>query len=186
MAARKTSFILKKRPPRAAVQFAKYREEVRKATNDIGEAHVKSREQVVSNWSRNSKPRFSYRTIVTLFRIAIEVMVREVNKDKPIWKWVDETGTKAHPITPKPSNRSRRLFFQWGGPGSYQAKTGANPARYGGPGVVRNGSLTVAARVRHPGFKARKFSDQINDDIEKGAKKTIRDAGRRGLRKGSR
>jgi hypothetical protein len=75
------------------------------------------------------------------------------------------------------------LFFSWGGPGSYEAKTGANPARFGGPGVVRGGQLRAARRVNHPGFPARKFSETINKDLEPEAEKAIKNGGARGLRK---
>lgn len=177
------TFVVTRKPPPVRILVEQFREEVRKDLNKVAKSHVKSREKVVSNWSAKSKPTFKARTVVTVGRIGIEVTVVEADTGKPIWKWLSQTGTKAHIIKPKPTNKSKRLFFKWGGPGSYDSKTKANPARFGGPGVVRGGKLTVAKAVNHPGFEARGFDKIINKDLQDDFKKAVKNGGSRGLRK---
>jgi hypothetical protein len=70
-----------------------------------------------------------------------------------IYKFVDE-GTRAHGISPK--RPGGRLRFQWGGPGSYTAKTTpgslvSGPGGPSGPEVLRYG-------VWHPGTQGRQFT----------------------------
>ena len=176
-------FTVAKRPPPAHVIYAEYREEVRKDLAKVAKSHVRSREKIVKNWSARSKPKFKANTVVTVGKLAIEVEVEEKNKAKPIWKWVSQTGTKAHVIKPKAGNKWQRLFFMWGGPGSYEPKTRTNPARYGGAGKVRGGKLTVARQVKHPGFPPRKFDEKVNEDLKPDFEKAIENGGRRGLKK---
>ena len=176
-------FTVAKRPPPAHIIHAEYREEVRKDLAKVAKSHVRSREKVVKNWSARSKPKFRADTVVTVGKLAIEVSVEEKDKKKPIWKWVSQTGTKAHVIKPKASNKYQRLFFMWGGPGSYEPKTRANPARYGGAGKVRGGKLAVARQVKHPRVLPRKFDEKINKDLEPDFKKAVYNGGRRGLRR---
>jgi hypothetical protein len=75
-----------------------------------------------------------------------------VSTDDKIWAMLD-AGTKPHPITPK---RAKRLRFQWGGKGSYKAKSrpgylGSNKGKISGPIVYRK-------RVNHPGTEPRKWT----------------------------
>lgn len=71
-------------------------------------------------------------------------------------------GTKPHVIRPK---NARSLRFQWGGPGSYQAKTtpriiASRPGGSSGPTVYRE-------EVHHPGTTAREFEKTISDKWQK-------------------
>lgn len=72
-----------------------------------------------------------------------------------IFGYVDK-GTRPHVIRPR---RAKALAFVWGGPGSYRAKTrsGFLSSTAGGP----TGSLVFRKFVRHPGTKARNFTEQI-------------------------
>jgi hypothetical protein len=86
---------------------------------------------------------------------ATEVSAAEwiISTDDSVWSMLDD-GTKPHIIRPK---RAKRLRFQWGGQGSYKAKTrpgylGSNKGRVSGPIVFRK-------QVRHPGTKPRKWTD---------------------------
>lgn len=182
MAKSRASFTVT-RTPSPNIYYREYREEIRKDFNKLGDAHVNSRKRVVSNWSNRTKPTFSHKVTVNLFVIGIQIMVREKSRKRPIWHWLDVTGIKAHVIRPKPGNKWGRLFFPWGGPGSYQAKTKAGPARWGGSGLVRGAKLTVAKMVKHPGFKPRKFSEAINKDLRPEARRAIKNGGARGLRR---
>lgn len=65
-------------------------------------------------------------------------------------------GTKPHIIRPRNANKLR---FQWGGPGSYQAKTTPRviASRSGGP----SGPIVYRRQVNHPGTEAREFPKEI-------------------------
>lgn len=177
------TLVLKRKPPSPNAQLKVYRDEVRKDLNKVKDAHLKARRQVVANWSKSTKPTFNGRVTVTAKQIGISITAREKQRNRPIWKWIDKTGTKAHVIRPKASNRRGLLFFQSGGKGSYQSKTSPNPARFGGSGMVRGGKLGVAKSVRHPGFRPRKFSEKINKDLRPEGARAIKNGGARGLRR---
>jgi len=89
-----------------------------------GSKGQKAFERIVENWSSDTKPTFTTK-IQVLIGVGVRITIdyKEANKNKPVWKWVNFTGTKAHRINPKPGNRYQRLFFMWGGPGSYESKT---------------------------------------------------------------
>jgi hypothetical protein len=184
MAKRGRNFTIVKKPPSPNIQFREYREEVRKDINKVAAAHVKSRERVVANWSEETRPKFSAKTTVTLILIGIQVLVKEASRKRPVWKWISQTGTKRHLI--KPKKAGGLLVFPWGGPGSYQAKTRPDPARYGGPGTVDKATLRFARFVNHPGFRPRRFDETINKDLEPTFLEAIDRAGRRGLRQAKR
>lgn len=84
-----------------------------------------------------------------------------VGTDDDIYNIVD-VGAKPHPIFPK---GPWPLRFIWGGPGSYKAKTA--------PGVINSwpgGPSGVEVRrpfiPKHPGHKARRFSETITEKTE--------------------
>lgn len=183
---RKNSFVLKRKPPSPRFQIKAVREEVRGRLKKVGDRHVKSRERVVANWSSKSRPSFRSRVTATANQVGLQVFVTEADDSKPLWKWIDETGTKPHIIRPRPSNKRGLLAFVTGGPGSYQAKTGASPARFGGPGRVTGGQLRFARQVRHPGFRARNFSKAINKDLKDSELKALKNGVAAGLRKAKR
>jgi len=167
----KAKFKRVSRAPSVNEIMARIQRAERDVLEDIGDLHVKKRENVVRNFSKKTKPKFS-RTVKSKSKgTTLTVEVKEVNENKPIWKWLDETGTEPHPISPK---KAKALKFTWGGKGSYRAKTYPNPARWGGPGVVQNGKTVFRREVQHPGFPARHFSDEINKDMEKVELKLIR------------
>ena len=85
-----------------------------------------------------------------------------------IYTFVD-LGTKKHDITPKKPGGV--LSFQWGGPGSYKAKT--KPRRLTSSGGGATGPMVAFKAVKHPGTKARQFSSII---ARKWRKKLPKDA----------
>jgi hypothetical protein len=94
---------------------------------------------------------------------AIEILVG-TNDD--IYRYVDE-GTKPHPIfagiyTGKSNKKA--LAFQWGGKGSYRAKT--KPGVIGSTGGGPTGPMVAFPYVQHPGTKPRKFSEIIKKKWE--------------------
>lgn len=125
----------------------------------VKEALVESHRRVVADWEH--QPDFAARKYVEADRLAVSVY--PTGPSKSIWEYVDQ-GTRPHPITPK---RARFLRFQWGGPGSYVAKTLPRPARtVSGGGRVVGGVTVYAKRVEHPGSEGRGFTQQIAEDIE--------------------
>lgn len=184
---------LVRKPRTPKVQQRIIREEVRQKLKPVVKIAQQSYERVVSNWE--NKPEFGTRIIVTSDKIQALVTLKRSGAKKlrgssnattaDLWKWIDQTGTKAHPIPKQPKTRGA-LRFTWGGPGSYQSKTGARPARFGGPGVVQRGETVYRKQVQHPGFPPRKFSEAIGKDLRPQFNRAI-DAGyRSGFRKATR
>lgn len=75
--------------------------------------------------------------------------------DNKIYKFVND-GTHAHIIRPK---KAKALRFQWGGYGSYKAKT--VPGKIGSRSGGATGDIVHATYVLHPGTEARKFTEAI-------------------------
>jgi hypothetical protein len=170
------------------MQIQDFRDEVRVGAKRTGNKGQKAFERIVENWSSATRPEFSQRVEVSqrIGGVRLTIAYKEANPNKPIWQWINFTGTKAHRINPKPGNPYQRLFFMWGGPGSYEPKTNLNPARFGGAGVVRGGQLTVSTGTNHPGFFPRNFHVPIQRELEPDFKKEVYNGGRRGLRRAKR
>lgn len=177
----KNFFTITKRPPKASKQYKAVRDEVRVGLNRVGKQIQLAFKRVVSNW--RNKPGFGYQVGSGPRQLFLRVHTTGSKKAKRIWDWIDKTGTKPHIIRPK---RAKFLRFERGGEGSYIAKTGANPARFGGPGIVKNGRIVYAKQVRHPGFKPREFGVAILKDAMPRIEKEIRNGYRRGLRRAKR
>lgn len=158
-----------KKPPPVGVMKQAINQEITKQLQPVGRQHVNERKRIVANFEH--KPEFGFRVSATEKQITLSVVLE--NSDTPVsdnwtvgdlWKALDSEGTPPHDITPKDANGF--LVFNWGGPGSYDAKT--KPiARFGGSGEVRNGEKTVRKKVSHPGFPPRKFSDSINKRLRR-------------------
>jgi hypothetical protein len=168
--------VAKKLPP-LKKQILDVQNEIRKDLDKAGKALEKSLERVVSDWSSETKPTFKVKTIVTAQRIGVNLTVKEANRKKPVWKWVDQTGTKKHKI-PKRPKRAGVLRYRTG----YQAKTRPNPARHGGPGRA-TGPWRSAKQVTHPGFPPRRFTEQILKDLRPEFNRAVRNGARRGMRR---
>ena len=179
----KSNFVMTKKAPAASKTYNSVRTEIRKDLGVVGKRGEASYRRVVADWSEKSRPDFKSRgeSGPKITRLTIRAIGTKFQLF--IWKMINKTGRKAKKIFPKPSNKLGLLFFQWGGPGSYQAKTRPNPARFGGPGTVANGRLTVAKSADHKGFPPRRFDKALNPEIEEEALDAIRRAGRRGLQR---
>ncbi|MCA9326776.1 hypothetical protein KC976_04235 [Candidatus Saccharibacteria bacterium] len=173
-----TLFQITKRPPKASRQYKVVRDEVRVGLKRVGDRVVKAYENVVKNW--RGKPGFKAQ--IGSGEKVLFVRIRVTGKRRVIdnWNRIDKTGARPHVIRPK---RGKFLRFVWGGYGSYDAKTKAAPARFGGSGRVSNGRVVFLRKVNHPGFKPRKFSEAINKDALPVLERETRNAVRRGLRK---
>lgn len=124
--------------------------ELLNAMRKAGRAIQKDFEKTTRTWEH--KPKFEALTSLTG-----PGPVVLVGTDNLIYKFVDE-GTKPHPIfagvyTGKSNKKT--LAFQWGGPGSYTAKT--TPRIIGSQAGGQSGEGVLRAYVQHPGIKAREF-----------------------------
>lgn len=180
----KTSFKLIRKPRTPNIQYRTLRGEVVKKLEPVAQQAVVARRKVVANWK--NKPDWAYkisvkpdaiRVIVNLTRPK-QVEGSDINTNT-LWKFIDK-GTKPHRIKAK---KAPLLKFKSGGKGSYQAKTGANPARYGGPGRVTNPQWVSKKEVQHPGFPGREFEKAINKDLKGKFNNAIDSGYRAGLRK---
>lgn len=158
-----------KRPPPPEAQFKIIQQEIAKQLQPVARAHVNDRKRVTDNFEH--KPDFDSKITVTQKQVTLWIFIKnstdKVSDNWTIgdsWAALDKKGTKPHDITPKRPNG--HLRFLWGGPGSYQPKT--RPiARGGGPGKVTNGEVRYTKKVKHPGFKPRKFSEVINKRLKR-------------------
>lgn len=104
---------------------------------------------------------------------AVEVLV---GTDDKIYGYVND-GTKPHLIFPR---SGKALRFQWGGKGSYKAKT--QPRRISsGPGGP-SGPMVHMAYVQHPGTDAREFDKEIEKKWRKPYRRRIEQAMAEGAR----
>jgi len=129
------------------------------AANEAARDIQKDFEATTKTW--NHKPQFVKE--VDTKASPVQVLV---GTDDEIYRYVDE-GTKPHPIfagiyTGKSNKKA--LSFQWGGKGSYRAKTspGVIGSKAGGP----TGPFVAFPFVQHPGTKPRNFDITIQKKWE--------------------
>lgn len=180
---------LVRKPKSPKIIHQSVRQTVINELKGVAKAATASYDKVVANW--NNKPKFKTDIKVTEKSIEIITVVRRGQRlshgdatTADLWKWIDKTGTKAHPIRPRKAGG--KLRFVWGGIGSYKSKTGAKPARYGGPGIIQDGEVVFRDGVQHPGFEAREFSKAINVDLKDDFNKAVDRGYRKGFAKISR
>lgn len=157
------SFRYVKQLPKPELQILKIRDEVIQRLKPVGLAHVYERDQIVLDFKH--KPKFGYRIRTTPKQLRLEIYLKNAGQKvseawtiDDLWTALDKEGTRPHLIMPK---RARRLSFI---AGRYRPKT--NPGgRFRGPGKVTGGKRVYAIRVKHPGFKARHFSERISKDL---------------------
>ena len=132
----------------------------------VARAVERDYKETVKTW----KTKVEFETIVSLRGGKAEFLVGTNSK---IYEYVDK-GTKPHIIRPK---RAQFLRFQTG----YRAKT--TPGIIGSSSGGRSGDIVYSQGVRHPGTKARKFSEIINKKYERKFKDEMHAAMRRAAQK---
>ena len=137
-------------------------------------------ENVVGEWKSENRP-----DIVTKYRETDTTFSMETGPEgdpgAQIWDWITN-GTKGpYPIPKKPKPPGTALRFQWGGPGSYKAKTGLS-GQYRGPGKA-SGPIRFFKQVQHPGIKPRNFEKHFTRYIHPALLRETENAVRRGLRR---
>lgn len=140
-------------------------------TRDFGKEMKKEFEKTTKTWKH--KPKFEILRSIP-FSIESGKVEVAVMTDDEIYGYVDQ-GTKPHIIRPK--KRGGRLYFKWGGPGSYKAKTvpGVIGSRAGGA----TGSMVAFPYVMHPGTEERGFDKIIAKYMQPRFKKKLQEAMKR-------
>jgi len=134
-------------------------------------------EKVVKSWA--NAPEFKAKKKITRTEMSVSVTPAGTNAD--IWRYVSG-GTRPHIIRPK---GKYPLRFQWGGYGSYKARTSTSGG-YRGPGRVIGGEQVRFMQVNHPGNKARNFERHIARWYAPVFRRTMKNAMARAMRRASR
>jgi hypothetical protein len=132
-------------------------------------------ERVTKPW--NHAPKFVAKSKVTRQSAAVDVWPLGPNAN--IWRYVSR-GTRPHIIRPR--GLGYPLRFEWGGYGSYKART-TTSGGYNGPGRVVGGKTTFRMQVQHPGNKARNFERHIARWYAPQFRRTMKNAVARGMRR---
>jgi len=132
-------------------------------------------EKVTKSWKNEQS--FKAKKRITQTMMAVDVW--PVGPNAKIWQYVSQ-GTRPHVI--KPKGKGYTLKFQWGGYGSYKAKT-TTSGGYKGPGKVVGGKTVRFAQVNHPGNKARNFEKHIARWYAPQFRRTMKNAVARGMRR---
>jgi hypothetical protein len=122
---------------------------VQDTAKDLGNRVWLDYQRTAETWKH--RPKFE-----RIVEIKGDTVTMLVGTDDLIYKFVDK-GTKPHFIFPRTPGGS--LAFQWGGPGSYKAKT--RPGVLGSGGGASSGSTVHFRYVKHPGTEPRRFSEVI-------------------------
>lgn len=133
---------------------AKYQQALEKALDKSARGTVEDMKAVVRGWNHAPSP-----------SVKKTAFAREVTIDDERWTWLDK-GTKPHIIRA----RKRFLVFQAG----YRAKTA--PGRLSSTGGGASGPTVFAKVVRHPGIKARNWTQRLAVESQERTAKLVRQA----------
>lgn len=124
-------------------------------------------ENALDNGARQVATDYNRITAPWKHRVSAEIRrragVRDIEMNSDIFGYVDD-GTRAHDIRPR---NGTHLAFQ----GSYKAKT--QPGILGSNSGGGSGVTVFAKAVRHPGTKARNFTQTIADKHENTFQKLV-------------
>jgi len=128
---------------------------IRQDFRKMGDGMKKDLDKTVATWETDVN--FQLRTKVKRNVFTMDVRPK-VGEGEKIFSYVD-LGTKKHRIPKVGNTTAKPLYFQWGGPGSYKAKTTPRElsSTSGGP----SGPMVSFKHVMHPGTEPRKFSETI-------------------------
>lgn len=132
------------------------RGEMRATLEAFGKEVKREFEGVVSDWSRENRPKFTIETTMTQREIRVIVRPYKRRRASQIFAWVDLGTEGPYPITPKRTNKRGLLIFRDG----YQPRTLPVARAQVGPGRA-TGPWTYRKAVSHPGIKARRFTETI-------------------------
>lgn len=144
------------RPKNLTAQFERQPAAVKKGMRDAAEAVKLDFELTTQGWK--------HKVTFTITEVGDTDLA--VGTDDEIWKWVDE-GTKPHDIV---ARNGALLRIPTGG----AAKT--IPGRLTSGAGARGSVIIFRKRVRHPGTKARRFTQEIQKRWTRGVQPFIRAA----------
>ena len=151
----------------------------KKAIQDAAKEAAKGMEKDFKKTTATWQHKVTFTKIVSVMP-DVEILV---GTDDQIYTYVnDGTGLygpkkKKYPIfagiyTGKSNKKA--LSFQWGGPGSYRAKT--SPGKIGSTAGGPSGPMVAFPYVEHPGIKPRKFDITIQEKWESRFKRQMEKA----------
>jgi len=120
-------------------------------------------EKTVGTWEHKPKMQVRVKYPIRLMKgsatLETKVGPDPLDPDTQIFSYVDSGTRGPYPIPKAGNTTAKTLHFQWGGKGSYKAKT--KPRTLGSTGGGPSGPIVSFKRVMHPGIKAREFSKTI-------------------------
>jgi hypothetical protein len=126
-------------------------DELKKELKAEGKFHQKELKKTVKGW-RGAKPRFESLTDISVDSVVVLTGPTGTTKAVNKWRWTDE-GTKPHIIR---ARRAPRLRFQVG----YVPST--TPKKFTSRRSRRFGPVRRPVAVRHPGTKARGWTELLS------------------------
>jgi hypothetical protein len=158
------------------IRWSVFYDEIAKTLDDTVKPElIEWFDKVTADWTH--KPDFKATKSITPSEMTVNVY--PIGTEAKIWKYVSG-GTKPHliPKSPLPYH----LKFNWGGYGSYKART-TTSGGYKGPGKVIGGTIHRPKQVHHPGNKPRRFEYFIAKWYRPRYRQVMKNAVARGLRK---
>jgi len=153
-------------------------DEMERVHNDrVKPEFVSAFDRIVANWT--NKPSFRGRFVASVDGFRLYVYPVGSDEVKQIWWW-NVQGTDPHPIQAK---NAPHLSFNWGGKGSYMAKTGPGGTWFGGPGTVANGTFRGPVVIDHPGTAPREWPQVVANLHKRYYSRETENAWRRAVRK---
>ncbi len=161
----------------AAARMRAARRELRAEMERHGRAVKREFEDIVSDWKPEHRPQFTVERKLSARELRVVVRPYKRRKASRIFGWVDR-GTRSYTIRPKRRNKRGRLAFRTG----YAPRTQPVARAHVGPGKA-SGPWVMPKKVRHPGIRARKFSESIGKRTEKAFRRRIENVFRRMARR---
>lgn len=145
--------------PKRFIDPVKMREAIAKVYDDVAEGAKADLERTTSTWSE--------KVDFEIFRPFGNNGGIYITTDSDLFELVSEKGAKRHTITPNVRGRLRYKI-----PFSPKTVPGVIASFRGSKGSV----VVTARRVRHPGFRARKFISLVTRKWETGLARKVNDA----------
>jgi uncharacterized protein VirK/YbjX len=146
------------------------RAELQEVADQYATAIRAKHEAVVRDWTHRVK----FQKRVSVSRRQVSATVWATGQHRKLYQWIDK-GTQPYLILPR---RAPYLTFRAG----YDARTQA-VARFNAGTGRHYGAWRRKRAVRHPGIRARKFSETFNQEILPDFRRDVENAIRRGLRR---
>lgn len=145
--------------PKKVWNPAKMQRDIESAYKEVAEGARADLQSTTATWTHSVK--------FSVIRVGTSWYVTGGSR---LYELISETGAKPHTIEPR---GAYMLKFQ----AIYRAKT--SPGRLGSSGGGRSGPVVKARKVRHPGFRPRKFIEAARKKWEPRLIRDVKDAVRK-------